>query len=230
MNAGTILVVEDDAALRHSLTETLRALHFKVTDCARGETALLEMRQQPLDVVLLDLNMPGIGGMATCVKMREAYPRVAIIVLTVRDRDDDKVAALDAGADDYVTKPFRLPELTARIRAAMRRIHQPETLQDQRITLGSVVLDPVAYRVTVEDKEVHMTPKEFELLHLLMTHAGSPLTHHRLLTAVWGEEYGNEREYLRVYIGQLRRKIEKDPAAPRYLRTENYVGYRFEVV
>ncbi len=228
MSVDSVLVVEDDAALRHSLTETLRVLGFNVRDCARGETALAEMRQQPFDVVLLDLNMPGMGGMEACAKIRELHPRVTIIVLTVRDRDEDKVAALDAGADDYVTKPFRLSELTARIRAGMRRLRRLDDKDTQRIALGGVVLDPVAYRVTVDGEELHLTPKEFDLLRLLMSHAGRPLTHHRLLIEVWGEEYGNEREYLRTYISQLRRKIEKDPAAPRYLRTENYVGYRFE--
>jgi two-component system KDP operon response regulator KdpE len=228
MSAGAILVVEDDTALRHSLTETLRALNFEVRDCARGELALVEMRQQPFDVILLDLNMLGMGGISACLKLRELHPRVAIIVLTVRDRDEDKVAALDAGADDYVTKPFQLTELTARIRAAIRRGRQPETSSTQRIILGGIMLDPVAYRVTVDDEECHLTPKEFELLHLLMRHAGCPITHHRLLTQIWGDEYGGEREYLRTYIRQLRRKVEKDPANPRYLRTESYVGYRFE--
>ena len=228
MNQGSVLIVEDDSALRHSLTGTLRALGFIVTDASSGETALAEMRLHPFDVVLMDLNMPGMGGMAACARVRELYPRVTIIVLTVRDRDEDKVTALDVGADDYVTKPFRLTELAARIRAALRRLHQPHTGETRLIEIGPITLDPIAYRVTVDGQDHHLTPKEFDLLHLLMRHAGSPITHRRLLTSVWGEEYGNEREYLRTYIRQLRRKIEKNPASPQYLLTENYVGYRFQ--
>jgi two-component system, OmpR family, KDP operon response regulator KdpE len=224
---GSVLIVEDDSALRHSLHSTLQALGFSVGDASNGENGLLELRQNSYDVVLLDMNMPGIGGMATCHKMRELYPRLPIIVLTVLDREEDKVRALDAGADDYVTKPFQLSELAARIRAAVRRVRTPVGEDTRALQIGDVALDPVTHRVTKHDEELHLTPKEFELLHLLMQHAGKPLAHNRLLKTIWGQEYGGEREYLRTYISQLRKKIEDDPAEPQYLLTENYVGYRF---
>jgi two-component system KDP operon response regulator KdpE len=228
MHQGSVLIVEDDSALRHSMARTLHALGFEVREASNGEAGLAELRSRRAEVVLLDLNMPGIGGVETAARMRDAYPHLPIIVLTVRDRDEDKIKALDAGADDYVTKPFRLPELAARIRAAVRRVRQPLVDGMQRIEIGTIVLDPEAYRVTKAGVEIHLTPKEFELLRLLMQHAGSPITHHRLLSTVWGAEYGNEREYLRTYISQLRRKLEDDPSSPRHLVTENYVGYRFQ--
>jgi two-component system, OmpR family, KDP operon response regulator KdpE len=228
MHQGSVLIVEDDSALRHSMARTLHALGFEVREASNGEAGLAELRSRRAEVVLLDLNMPGIGGVETAAKMRDAYPHLPIIVLTVRDRDEDKIKALDAGADDYVTKPFRLPELAARIRAAVRRVRQPVVDGMRRIEIGTIVLDPEAYRVTKAGVEIHLTPKEFELLRLLMQHAGSPITHHRLLSTVWGAEYGNEREYLRTYISQLRRKLEDDPSSPRHLVTENYVGYRFQ--
>jgi two-component system, OmpR family, KDP operon response regulator KdpE len=228
MNHGMILIVEDDAVLRHSLSTTLGALGFEVMEAPNGELALAELRMHRFEVVLLDLNMPGMGGMSACKKIRAAYPRLSIIVLTVRNRDEDKIAALDAGADDYVTKPFGLPELTARIRAGVRRMSQPLDSDTCPIEVGDLRIDPVTRRMTKKGVELHMTPKEFELMHVLMQHAGAPIAHHKLLTEVWGEEYGNEREYLRTYISQLRRKIEDNPADPQYLLTENYIGYRFQ--
>lgn len=228
MSQGIVLLVEDDTALRHSLSSTLQALGFEVMQAQNGEMALAELRNHKFEVVLLDLNMPGMGGISACEKIRSIYPRLPIIVLTVRDRDEDKIAALDAGADDYVTKPFGLPELAARVRAGVRRVRQREDSQDRPIEVGELRIDPLARRLTKRNTEIHMTPKEFELVYLLMRNAGNPLAHHKLLTEVWGEEYGNEREYLRTYISQLRRKIEDDPSAPKYLLTENYVGYRFQ--
>jgi len=228
MNQGIVLIVEDDGALRQSLSSTLRALGFEVMQTSNGEMALAQLRNHRFEIVLLDLNMPGMGGIATCEKIRMAFPRLPILVLTVRNRDEDKIAALDAGADDYVTKPFGLPELAARIRAGVRRVRQPLDDMASPIRIGNLTIDPAAHRLTKKGEEVHMTPKEFDLMHLLMRHAGNPISHHRLLTEVWGEEYGNEREYLRTYISQLRRKIEDDPSDPKYLLTENYVGYRFQ--
>ena len=228
MHDGSVLIVEDDSTLRHTIASTLGALGFEVRQASHGEAALEELRNRAAEVVLLDLNMPGVGGMQTAAKMRSLYPSLGIIVLTVRDRDEDKVQALDAGADDYVTKPFRLPELAARLRAAVRRARKPADGPVRRLDIGEISLDLSAYRVTVAGQEVHLTPKEFELLHVLMQHAGSPITHHKLLSTVWGPEYGNEREYLRTYISQLRRKLEVNPSSPRYLLTENYVGYRFQ--
>ena len=229
MHQGSVLIVEDDAALRRSLASTLQALAFDVREAANGEVALAELQHRSSEVVLLDLNMPGMGGMAACAKMRELHPKLPILVLTVRNSDEDMIAALDAGADDYVTKPFRVPELAARMRAAVRRGRQPEDNERRPLEIGEVRLDPVAHRVTRNGEELHTTPKEFELLHLLMRFAGRPITHQRLLKTIWGEEYGDEREYLRTYISQLRRKIEANPADPKYLLTENYVGYRFRL-
>ncbi len=227
MNQGSVLIVEDDTPLRQSLANTLVALGFEVREVGSGELGLANLQSKSVEVVLLDLNMPGMGGMAACAKMRTLHPKLPIIVLTVRDSDEDKIAALDAGADDYVTKPFRIPELAARVRAAVRRSRQPDDSDVRALEIGEIRLDPVAYQVTRGGEDLHLTPKEFELLHLLMRYAGRPITHHRLLRLVWGEEYGNEREYLRTYISQLRRKIEENPAEPKCLLTENHVGYRF---
>jgi two-component system KDP operon response regulator KdpE len=227
MHQGSVLIVEDDTALRRSMTRTLQAFGFEVHEASTGEDGLSTLRSRPIEVVLLDLNMPGIGGTEAAARMRASHPQLSIIVLTVRDRDEDMVAALDAGADDYVTKPFRLPELAARIRAAVRRVRSVATSQGA-IEAGDITLDPATYRVTKSGAEVHLTPKEFELLQVLMRHLGRPITHHRLLSSVWGPDYGSEKEYLRTFISQLRRKIEDDAARPRHLLTDNYVGYRFE--
>jgi len=227
VHQGSVLIVEDDSALRHTLASTLKALGFDVRDVSSGEAGLEELRRHPTEVVLMDLNMPGMGGMQAASRMRALHPDLNIIVLTVRDREEDKVQALDAGADDFVTKPFRLPELAARLRAAVRRARKPANEPVTILKSGDIAMDLAGYRVTKEGKEIHLTPKEFELLAVLMQHAGSPLSHHKLLSTVWGAEYGNEREYLRTYISQLRRKLELDPSSPEYLLTENYVGYRF---
>ena len=225
----SIMIVEDDESLRLSLSKTLAAMGLEVIQASSGEQALesLSDHLHACDVVLLDLNMPGLGGVATCRRIRESYPLLGIIVLTVRDREDDKIIALDAGADDYVTKPFPLGELFARIRAAFRRAKLIETDREAPIESAEILIDPAQHRVVKRGEPVHLTPKEFDLLHLLMRHLGRPLSHHLLLTSVWGPEYGNEREYLRTYINQLRRKIEDEPARPRYILTENYIGYRF---
>ncbi len=225
---GFLLIAEDDPALRHSLSSTLQTLGFSVREVSTGEYALLSLRQERSEVLLLDLNMPGMGGLAACKRIRELHPKLQIIVLTVRDSESDKVNALETGADDYITKPFHLMELTARIRSAVRRSRAPDSNANIPLEIGAIRLQPEQHRVFKGDTEVHLTPKEFELLHLLMQHAGKPLSHNRLLTAVWGEEYGNEREYLRTYMSQLRRKLEDDSANPVYLTTENYIGYRFQ--
>ena len=229
MHQGSVLIVEDDSALRHSVKSMLEALDFQVEEAWSGEIALSQLRANLPEVVLLDLNMPGMGGVTACSKMRELYPQLSIIVLTVRDSDEDKISALDAGADDYISKPFRLPELAARLRAAVRRNRQPRIDANRTIEIGPFRLDPLQHRVSKNGNEVHLTPKEFELLQYLMQHAGRPLSHSKLLSHVWGQEYGGEREYLRTYISQLRRKLEDSPAEPQYLSTENYIGYRFQL-
>jgi two-component system, OmpR family, KDP operon response regulator KdpE len=225
-----VLVVEDDAGIRQSLFETLSALGFVIGEAGNGEEALMRLRMIGYDAVLLDINMPGMGGMEACRRIRHDYPHLPIIMLTVRDEEDDKVEALDAGADDYVTKPFQIRELTARLRSAIRRSKTLPVPPDSPTVIGSIALDPTRYRVEKQGQEIHLAPKEFEMLRYLMQHAGRPVPHTRLLTSIWGPEYGNEREYLRVLINQLRKKIEDDPAHPTYILTESYIGYRFRDV
>jgi two-component system, OmpR family, KDP operon response regulator KdpE len=222
-----VLVVEDDAGIRQSLFVTLSALGFVIGEAANGEEALQRLRMIDYDAVLLDINMPGMGGIETCRRICHGYPRLPIIMLTVQDEEDIKVEALDAGADDYVTKPFQVRELTARLRSAIRRARASSVGSDSSIIIGNVMLDRDGHRVEKLGVEIHLTPKEFEMLRYLMEHAGRPVPHQRLLTSIWGPEYGNEREYLRVLINQLRKKIEDDPARPAYILTESYIGYRF---
>ena len=222
-----VLVVEDDAGIRQSLFETLTALGFVIGEAVNGEEALVRLRMVGYDAVLLDINMSGMGGIETCRRICENYPRLPIIMLTVRDEEDDKVEALDAGADDYVTKPFLIRELTARLRAAIRRSKTSTVEPESLIVIGDVKLNLERHRVEKLGHEVHLTPKEFEMLRYLMKNAGRPVPHSRLLTDIWGSEYGNEREYLRVLINQLRKKIEDDPARPTYILTESHFGYRF---
>jgi two-component system, OmpR family, KDP operon response regulator KdpE len=224
---GSLLIVEDDEALRQSLRNTLESVGFCPEEASSGEEALLALQHRPFETVLLDVNMPGIGGMETCRRIRRIYPLLPILVLTVRDEEKDKIEALDSGADDYITKPFQFLELTARVRSAIRRFRARADPPALSVTIGDITLDPSTRRVTKHGVEVRMTPKEFELLHTLMRHAGRPLVHQRLLALVWGAEYGGEREYLRTYMSQLRRKLEDDPAHPVYLLTDSYVGYRF---
>jgi two-component system KDP operon response regulator KdpE len=224
---GLVLIVEDDAALCQGLRSTLQAAGFSTREASSGEEALVALHQHTFETVLLDVNMPGIGGMETCRRIRHMFPLLPILMLTVRDEEKDKVEALDAGADDYITKPFQFPELTARLRSAIRRFRTRMEVTDRPISVGDIVLDPSAHRITKTGEEIHMTPTEFELLRTLMQHAGRPLPHQRLLNLVWGPEYGGEREYLRTYISQLRKKLEDDPTHPRYLLTDSYIGYRF---
>lgn len=224
---GTILVVDDDNSIRRALRATLSGMGFTVVDAARGEEALSLVRLSWFDAVLLDVDMPGMGGMETCRSIRHAIARLPILMLTVMDSEDDKVMALDAGADDYIVKPFQVRELTARLRSAVRRRNAEDTHRDELLRYGQLELDPVKYKVLKGRRAIHLTPKEFEMLHYLMQHAGTPIPHARLLKSVWGPEYGNELEYLRTFIRQLRKKIEDDPRNPQYLLTEACVGYRF---
>jgi two-component system KDP operon response regulator KdpE len=230
MESGAILVVDDEMSIRRALHTTLQKLGFKVVEAARGEEALSLVRTSPFDAVLLDINMPGMNGIDTCKNIRRLFPRIPILMLTVRDSEDDKVEALDAGADDYITKPFQLRELTARIRAAMRWTKAAAPAQEDTATVlrvGDIELDPVRRTVKKSNRSVHLTPKEFELTHQLMIYAGRPIPHSRLLNSVWGPEYGGELEYLRTFMHQLRRKLEDDPSNPQYLLTDAHVGYRF---
>jgi len=222
-----VLVVEDDAGIRQSLFETLGALGFAVGEAANGEEALLRLRMADYDAVLLDINMPGMGGKVTCGRISQSYPNLPIIMLTVRDEEDDIVETLDAGASDYVTKPFQIRELTARLRAVIRRPHAPLARQDVVLVGGELTLDDGHRRVEKRGEQIRLAPKEYETLRYLMEHAGRPIRHETLLRAIWGPLYGGEREYLRVVVNQLRKKIEDDPGRPVYILTESHVGYRF---
>jgi two-component system KDP operon response regulator KdpE len=224
---GSVLVTDDDPDLRRVLRRTLDALGFEVSESANGEQAVRAVAAGQFHAVLIDVNMPGIGGIEACRKIRESDPHCQILMLTVRDREADKIEALDAGADDYITKPFSIPELAARLRSAVRR--SASTVLDLRlpISIGEIELDPSRRAVRKSGAVLRFTPKEFDLLHYLMSHPGIPIAHSRLLRAVWGEEYGQELEYLRTFVHQLRRKLEADPSAPEYVLTEVYFGYRF---
>ncbi len=224
---GTVLLVEDDASIRRGLRATLSALGFKIGEATTGEEALTMLRVVNYDAVLMDLNMPGMGGVEACRRVRREFPQMSIIVVTVRDSEEDKIEALDAGADDYVTKPFRIGELTARIRAAVRRRHTSQNSSEEEIHIGIFELYPARRVVKKRGQEIRLTPTEFDLLAYLMSHAGHPILHSKLLSSVWGAEYGDEREYLRTFILQLRRKLEDDPSHPQYLKTVNYLGYVF---
>lgn len=222
-----VLVVEDDAGIRRSLFETLGALGFAVGEAHNGEEALQRLRMVDYNAVLLDINMPGMGGTETCRRIGQSHPSLPVLMLTVRDDEDDVVEALDAGASDYITKPFQIRELTARLRAAMRRQQVPVTSPESVSVIGEITLDTARRRVEKKGAEIHLAPKEFETLRYLMEHAGRPVRHARLLSSVWGPLYGTEREYLRVVIMQLRKKIEDDPSHPAYILTESHIGYRF---
>ena len=225
MSPASILVVDDEPQIRRVLRTTLSTHGYEIAEAKTGEEAMEWLRKQPPDLVLLDMNMPGMGGVEACREIRRASD-APIIMLTVRNAERDKVAALDAGADDYVVKPFGIDELLARIRAALRRYAPGDALPP--FLSKDLSIDFEARRVSVRDREVHLTPKEYEVLRHLVANQGKPLTHRRLLQAVWGPDYGEETESLRVVINQLRKKLEADPARPRYILTEPWVGYRFQ--
>ena len=227
---GTILLVDDDNSFKRALRLTLSGMGFEVVDASRGEEALSLVRETQFDAVLLDMDIPGMGGVEACRSIRRSIPRLPILMLTAMDGEDDKVLALDAGADDYITKPFRLRELTARLRSAVRRKNTLDTNPNASIRRGDIELDPVKYRVEKRGLQIHLSPKEFAMLHYLMTHAGEVISQEDLLKAVWGPEYESESVYLRVYVSQLRKKIEDDPPNPKYLLTVPCVGFRFDVL
>jgi two-component system KDP operon response regulator KdpE len=210
---------------------TLTATGYEVSDARSGEEAVEKLGDEKFDLILLDVNLPGMSGLEACrvIRRETLVPDVAIIMLTVRNAEKDKVEALDAGADDYVVKPFGTPELLARIRAALRRAPLPQDSAPERISLRDVEVDFVSRQVTVRGRHVRLTPKEFDLLRYLVTHPNKVIPHRELLQAVWGPDYGDEVEYLRVFVNQLRKKIEPQPAKPRYLLTEPWVGYRLNL-
>ena len=228
MSLGRILVVDDDPQIRRVMRTTLTGAGYEVEDARTGEETLEKLRASRYDLMLLDMNMPGIGGLETCRQVR-AGSDMAIVMLTVRNTEQDNVQALDAGADDFITKPFSTPELLARIRAALRRTPSSLEAGPQRITLGNVEIDFQSRNLVVAGSPVRLTPKEFDLLRYFVLHPNKAIAHRELLQAVWGPDYGDEVEYLRVFVKQLRRKIEPRPDKPRYILTEPWVGYRFHL-
>jgi two-component system KDP operon response regulator KdpE len=228
MSAGRILAVDDDPQIRRVMRVTLTGQGYEIDDAKSGDEALEKLRNARFDLVLLDLNMAGMDGLECCRLIRE-QSEIAIIMLTVRDTETDKVASLDAGADDYITKPFSTPELLARIRAALRRTPLSQESALSHLQLGSVAVDFDARQVTTRSGRVRLTPKEFDVLRHLTAHANKTVTHRELLQAVWGPDYGDEVDYLRVVVNQLRKKIEANPSKPVFLLTEPWVGYRLSL-
>lgn len=221
-----VLIVDDEPEIRRFVHATLKSQGFRIAEAASAAAALDEIALHRPDLVILDLGLPDRDGVALLRELRE-WSRVPVVVLSVRDRDNDKVAAFDAGADDYLTKPFGVGELLARVRVALRHAAQAsDTPSEPVFTVGDLRVDLARRQVWAGSTEVRLTPIEFSLLAVLVKNAGRVLTHRQLLRDIWGPEYGDERHYLRVYMAQLRRKLEADPARPRYLRTEPGVGYR----
>lgn len=220
-------MVDDESAMRRALTASLTASGYVVVGVLDGEAAVERVRQQPFDLVLLDVNMPGGGGIEACRRIRPLIRNAGIIMITVSDSLEDKVRALDAGADDYVTKPFLLRELLARLRAVTRRIRQEQVPEADVLHAGALELDVRRRLLHKAGQEVHLSPIEFDLLSYLMRHPDVPIEHSKLLQSIWGPEYGSELEYLRSYVRLLRKKIETNPARPEYILTEPWIGYRF---
>jgi two-component system KDP operon response regulator KdpE len=226
VSAGKILIVDDEPQIRRVMKVMLSGASYEVVDARSGDDALLRLREFLPDLVLLDLNMPGMGGLETCRTIRESSD-VPIIVLTVRSEESDKVEALDAGADDYVTKPFGREELLARIRAALRRMPAAAATGPHKFVSNDLEIDFETRMVRTGGKTLHLTPKEYELLRYLVAHMGKPVAHRELLQTVWGPDYGDQTDYLRVFITHLRKKIEPNPSKPKYILTEHWMGYRF---
>ena len=227
MNAAPhVLVIDDEPQILRALRTILTEHKFRVTAASTGEEGLTLAAAQPPDVVILDLGLPRLSGLEVCARLRE-WTQVPIIILSARDAEREKVAALDTGADDYLTKPFGIDELLARIRVALRHSAQAQGSREQVITAGNLRVDLARHIITRGEAEVKLTATEFKLLAYLAANEGRVLTHRTILTHVWGTEYADHIEYLRVYMRQLRKKLEDDPESPQYLLTEPGIGYRF---
>jgi two-component system, OmpR family, KDP operon response regulator KdpE len=222
-----ILVVDDESQITRVLRTTLSSQGYDIRTANDGETALEIAKDWMPDMVVTDLAMPGMDGLELCRRLRTTT-KIPIIVLSVRGEERTKVKALDAGADDYVTKPFGMEELLARVRANLRRSPAPGDDESRLIELGDFRIDPAAHKVAVRGREIHLTPKEFDLLVYLARHPGKVVSHRTLLGAVWGGQSTEQMEYLRVFVGQLRKKLEPEVSSPRYIVTEPWIGYRFE--
>jgi len=222
-----ILVVDDEPQITRVLRTTLSSHGYDLRVANDGETALEIMKDWVPDLIITDLSMPNMDGLELCRRLQPAT-KVPIIVLSVRGEERTKLQALDAGADDYVTKPFGIEELLARVRANLRRVPAAETETAPLLEVGDFHIDMAAHKVTVRRREVHLTPKEFDLLVYLARHAGKVVTHRTLLSAIWGGQSAEQVEYLRVFVGQLRKKLGPNASSPRYIVTEPWVGYRFE--
>ncbi len=225
MSISRILIVDDEPQARRVLRTALVAQGFAVNDARSGEEALEKLREEPPDAVLLDLKMPGMGGIQACREIR-ASSEVPIIVVSGKKTREDRTEAFEAGADQYIDKPCGIEELVARIRAVRRRA---DSLHSSVLVLGDVEVDFETHEVRRKDGVVRLTAKEFQLLHCLASHPGEVIPHRRILQTVWGPDYGDEVEYLRVFINQLRKKIEPDPAHPAYLLTDPSIGYRLSI-
>jgi two-component system, OmpR family, KDP operon response regulator KdpE len=222
----TVLVIEDDAPLRRALRTSLRARGLDVVETANGEEALVVVADRRADVVLLDLGLPGLDGIEVLRRVR-SFSDVPVVVLTARDRQADKIGALDAGADDYVTKPFGMGELLARLRAALRRAAPAD--EEAIVVTDDFTVDLAAKRVrNAAGDDVRLTPTEWAIVELLVRHPGKLIAQRQMLHEVWGPQYDTETNYLRVYLAQIRRKLEPDPARPRYFLPEPRMGYRFQ--
>jgi two-component system KDP operon response regulator KdpE len=228
LSEGHILIVDDDASFRRVIRTALTAKGYEVSEARNGIEALDQIRFARYDLALLDINMPEMTGIEVCEEIRKTS-EMPIVMLTVRNTESDKVEALDAGADDYITKPFGARELLARIRAALRRAGTTLEHGIQLLRLGEVEIDFASRQVRARNEDVRLTSKEFDLLLYFANHPNKTLTHRELLQAIWGPDYGDEQEYLRVFVNRLRKKIERSPKNPKYLITEPWVGYRLRL-
>lgn len=224
----SVLIVDDESAMRRGISVCLTARGYAVEEARSGEEAIGSFQQRQHDLVLLDISMPGIGGIEACRRIRSSDPRTGIVMITVLDTEEDTIRALEAGADDYITKPFRVGELLARLNSITRRsrVHAAPA-EAPVLRAGGLEMDTKHRLVRKDGEEVHLSPIEFSLLHYLMQNPNVPIHHTKLLRAVWGLEYGQELEYLRTYIRLIRKKVETDPAHPEYIITEPWLGYRF---
>ncbi len=229
MSEGKILVVDDEAQIRRVVRTTLASNGYEVSEAKNGNEALGLLCVNEYDLVLLDVNMPGKSGLETCREIRATGSHPAIIMATVRDSEADKVEALDAGADGYVTKPFGISELLARVRAVLRRTIDSPAYPEAHLRLGAVEIDFEGRYILVGGGRVRLTPKELDLLSYLATHSNRTITHRELLQAVWGPEHGHDPQYLHVFMNRLRNKVEPSPKQPRFLITEPWVGYRLQL-